>query len=111
MTHTYVTMAISTRAYAEITNKLHEAGYGHVFTEDGVDMGGIALTAAEDDNPRHVLDRMEREFMSLCDSIAKASPVVGREMAVAKTQMQTAMLWAHDAAKKAAGGGQMEGGR
>jgi hypothetical protein len=33
-------------------------------------------------------------FLSLCDQIASEKPDAGRELAVAKTNMQTASMWA-----------------
>jgi hypothetical protein len=44
MTHTYVTLAVSLRAYNEIKDKLVKGNYAHVFTHDNlIDMSGIAL--------------------------------------------------------------------
>lgn len=44
-THTYVIMELSPAAYDEIAQKMREAGYDHVFGEDGeIDMYGIAVT-------------------------------------------------------------------
>lgn len=43
-THTYATLDVSASAYDEIAASLREAGYDHVFMEDGaIDMHGIAL--------------------------------------------------------------------
>lgn len=43
-THTYVTLEVSQAAYNEIATKLREAGYDHVFGDDGeIDMHGLAL--------------------------------------------------------------------
>jgi hypothetical protein len=43
-THTYVTMEISSAAWEEIAQKMREAGYDHVFMDDGeIDMHGIAV--------------------------------------------------------------------
>ena len=56
MTHTYATMAVSEATFNEISQKLHEADYGHAITyEDGaqtpipvlLDMHGIALVPEE----------------------------------------------------------------
>jgi len=47
-THTIVEMDVSQQAYDEIRAKLEEAGYDHVFMEDGViDMTGIGITRGE----------------------------------------------------------------
>jgi hypothetical protein len=47
-THTYVTMALSAAAYAEIKQKMLEAGYDHAFGSDGeIDMNGIAVVPEE----------------------------------------------------------------
>lgn len=48
MTHTYVVLQISKRAFAEIKRKLVEAGYEHAFRKDDehglvIDMHGIAV--------------------------------------------------------------------
>lgn len=44
-THTYVELGLSKIAYEEISKKLQEAGYDHVFMKDGaIDMHGIAVT-------------------------------------------------------------------
>ena len=49
VTHTYVILEVSHRAYAEIKAKLKKAGYGHQFHDEGdehgvvIDMHGIAL--------------------------------------------------------------------
>ncbi len=43
-THTYVVAEVSQAAYDEIAGILKEAGYGHVFDEDGtIDMHGIGI--------------------------------------------------------------------
>ena len=101
MTHTYAILPISPEAFDEIALALRAAGYDHAFTEDGLDMHGIALAAETECDTLLKFARVEREFMTDCDLIAKAAPYVGRELAVAKTNMQTAMLWAQDAVKKA----------
>lgn len=58
MTYTYVLMYVSQDAYDEIAKRLRDAGYDHVFHDDGpgepaIDMHGIALKrmpeGAEDD--------------------------------------------------------------
>lgn len=47
MTYTYVLMELSAAAYAEIEAKMREAGYDHVFGEDGeIDMRGIAVVCS-----------------------------------------------------------------
>lgn len=48
MTYTYAVLDISPAAYKEIADKLHAAGYDHVFSDDPenreiIDMNGIAL--------------------------------------------------------------------
>lgn len=48
--HTFVTLPVSPQTYLEISDKLREAGYGHVFVEDVIDMAGIALI--QEDRPR-----------------------------------------------------------
>ncbi len=101
MTHTYAILPISREAFDEIATALRVAGYEHAFTEDGLDMHGIALAAQDEDNPREKFSHMEHVFVADCDLIAKAAPHVGRELAVAKASMQIAMLWAQDAVKKA----------
>ena len=49
MTRTYVILEISPEAFLEIALRLREAGYDHVFEEDGkiIDMHGIALRKEE----------------------------------------------------------------
>lgn len=42
-TYTYVTLGVSRKAYDEIAEKLHAAGYDHAFNGDLIDMHGIAL--------------------------------------------------------------------
>lgn len=44
-THTYAILPVSRSAFEEIKSKLTEAGYEHVFDEDGnvIDMNGLAL--------------------------------------------------------------------
>jgi hypothetical protein len=43
--HTYVTLEVSVAAYDEIRTKLIDAGYIHVFRNQGeIDMHGLALT-------------------------------------------------------------------
>lgn len=42
-THTFATLPVSPQTYREISDKLRDAGYGHVFVEDVIDMTGIAL--------------------------------------------------------------------
>lgn len=43
-THTHANLEVTLTTYDEIANKLREAGYDHVFDEDGViDMHGIGL--------------------------------------------------------------------
>jgi len=53
-THTYVVMEISKVAFDEIQRKFVEAGYVHVFHEDGkrllIDMQGIALALETPDH-------------------------------------------------------------
>lgn len=39
-------------------------------------------------------------FLTLCDEIAAAKPEAGRELAVAKTNMETASMWAVRGATK-----------
>lgn len=47
-THTYVTVEVSLQTYHEIRTKLLEAGYHHVFGDDGeIDMHGLALVPPE----------------------------------------------------------------
>lgn len=47
-THTFATLEVSNAAYDEIAAKLKEAGYDHVFMEDGaIDMHGIGLVKVE----------------------------------------------------------------
>jgi len=42
--YTFVLMEVSQQAYDEIAKKLRDAGYDHVFGDDGeMDMHGIAL--------------------------------------------------------------------
>ncbi len=101
MTYTYAILPVSKEAFDEIAAALRKAGYEHALTEDGLDMHGLALAAKDGENPREKFAWMKHEFMVDCDLIAKAAPHVGRELAVAKTNMQTAMLWAHDAIEKA----------
>jgi len=44
-THTYAELELSQAAYDEIASKLKEAGYDHVFMDDGtIDMQGIGVT-------------------------------------------------------------------
>jgi len=44
-THTYAELELSPAAYDEIAGKLKEAGYDHVFMDDGtIDMQGIGVT-------------------------------------------------------------------
>lgn len=45
MTHTYVILQVTARAYAEIRGKLEQAGYNHAFHDDVVDLHGIAIQA------------------------------------------------------------------
>ena len=45
MTHTYAILEISSGAYAEIKQKLSDAGYQHAFHDDVIDMHGIAVQA------------------------------------------------------------------
>lgn len=42
-THTYATLEVSEATYAEIHDKLDEAGYQHAFHDGAIDMRGIAL--------------------------------------------------------------------
>lgn len=45
MTHTFAVLELSPAAYDEIAHKMREAGYGHVFMDDGaIDMHGIGVT-------------------------------------------------------------------
>lgn len=47
-THTYALLPVSAAAYDEIHKALTEAGYDHVFMEDGaIDLHGLALTKKE----------------------------------------------------------------
>lgn len=49
-THTVATLEVSESTYEEIAKKLREAGYGHVFLDDGViDMTGIGLVEEKTD--------------------------------------------------------------
>lgn len=49
-TYTYVIMELSPAAYDEIAQKMREAGYDHVFNEDGeIDMHGIAVSSKPSD--------------------------------------------------------------
>ena len=43
-THTFALLPVSGECYREIAALLRQAGYGHCFVKDGIDMGGIALT-------------------------------------------------------------------
>jgi hypothetical protein len=99
VTHTYALLPVSKEAFDEVATHLRAAGYDHAFVDDGIDMHGIALSP-EPVTVINLLSRMEKSFLGACDAVAKEHPYVGRELAVAKTQMQTAMLWAHDALKK-----------
>lgn len=57
-THTYVTLEVSGAAYEEIATKLREAGYDHVFMDDGeIDMHGLALVMREPDKTVHATCR------------------------------------------------------
>jgi len=47
MTHTFSLLEVTHSTYDEIESLLHEAGYGHAFIENAIDMHGIALTRAE----------------------------------------------------------------
>lgn len=48
MTHTYVLMDLTPQAYQEIATKMRDAGYDHVFNQDGeIDMSGIAIVEME----------------------------------------------------------------
>ncbi len=49
MTYTYVLLGVSQAAFDEIAAKLRDAGYHHVFTDEGkvMDMHGIALLKEE----------------------------------------------------------------
>lgn len=43
-THTYVVLEVSAATYDEIASLLRDAGYDHVFGDDGeIDMHGLAL--------------------------------------------------------------------
>ena len=42
-THTLAGMAVTEATFNEIANKLREAGYDHVFADEGIDMTGIML--------------------------------------------------------------------
>ena len=42
-THTLAGMEVTVTTYNEIANKLREAGYDHVFADEGIDMTGIML--------------------------------------------------------------------
>ena len=44
-THTYAVLKVTALAYKEIRAKLEQAGYGHAFNGDTVDMHGIAIEA------------------------------------------------------------------
>ena len=46
MTHTFSLLEVSHSTYDEIESLLREAGYGHAFIENAIDMHGIALTRA-----------------------------------------------------------------
>lgn len=45
-THTFVTLEVQPEFFAEVAANLKDAGYDHVFDDDGmtIDMAGIALT-------------------------------------------------------------------
>lgn len=43
-TYTFAELEVSPAAYDEIKGKLEQAGYGHAFIEDAIDMHGIGLT-------------------------------------------------------------------
>ena len=44
MTHTYVRLGVSKRTWDEIAERLSDADYKRVFTDDGlIDMNGLAL--------------------------------------------------------------------
>jgi hypothetical protein len=100
VTHTYAVLSVSREAFDEIAAAFRASGYDHAFTGDGIDMHGIALAPEDESNVRDKFARIERAFVADCDLIGKAAPHVGRELAIAKTNMQTAMLWVHDAVKK-----------
>lgn len=42
-THTLAGMSVTAETYSEIANKLRQAGYDHVFADEGIDMTGIML--------------------------------------------------------------------
>lgn len=51
-TYTYVELEVSAAAYDEIAGKLRAAGYDHAFQDGTIDMHGLALTrATEEESP------------------------------------------------------------
>jgi hypothetical protein len=74
-THTYAVLEISSAVYNEIASKLRDAGYDHVFDGAVIDMHGIALQAATDEQDAALrdtesvgADRLARECCRAVDA-------------------------------------------
>lgn len=49
-THTFAELEVSDSTWSEIAQLLREAGYGHVFVDNKIEMNGIALVARKEPN-------------------------------------------------------------
>lgn len=54
MSHTYALLPISAAAYAEIRESLRSKGYEHTFDGEIIDMHGIALVPAAEDEEAEI---------------------------------------------------------
>jgi hypothetical protein len=54
--HTLAMMELSASAWEEIARKMHDAGYDHVFSGDGmIDMNGIAVVKTKPEPSQSVI--------------------------------------------------------
>lgn len=62
-THTYVVMNVTRGTYDEVARKMRDAGYDHVFGEDGeIDMHGVALGAETDNAGCECKERVNKKL-------------------------------------------------